>query len=696
MEVHSRLIFASVVAILAISCGEVDTRGRVLLGQEQTGTLDAGQGSGEFWFDAEEEGSYILLLDSPSLNDLTLAVYSDYGRTDLVASCEAFSGSQMCVVTLPAGRYFLRVSSVTAGFFGGGSGVPFAFEIVAGRNEGAADAPVSVDAAGGSVTHTVAPFGASYYVYELTAPGGLEVAISPHPYGFYPSVNVRLYPNADFTALPITGTCTSTGCRFFGVPSGPIGIRVDEEIGEAAVFEIAIASTLSEGAPSEPIALTLGTNYQNASVDGDLDAYSYYSVTTGGAAGSVLFVASGTTQGAVLSVTIYSSYPDVVVGSCSSASGQCAVGNLEANTTYLVAIQTGTAESAYTLTASTGVAEGSLLSPIALSLGVAHPGQIDLTSSSYYSFTPDQSTFYTIDDGLTSVDVIVRDPAGTIVTAYPELALDAGITYSIEVALDVSDTTYTLTVNKDPYGEGTESDPVALTAGVLHASTLRNAGNWPYYGRSYYEFTTDADGGDYGLFIRSDLAFNLSTTGIPSGTCTGYSSALQTCTFTSLTANTTFAFEVDVVTQGDPRAIEFLVLDLDATEPCEPGNLACEDFTADPGFFNPNATNTKWTWVSGEYEANTTTPSCFETTSPAGTMLMAFTGRVTSTNTGDAINFTLDPGSPGTLAYTYDAAESGGVDRRRFFALSGIHTVRVCFSGTGIPKSAFLDNLAFR
>jgi len=703
MRPYSRLLVV-LISLLVASCGGLDTSGRVELGEEQLGTLDGRHTAGDYWFDAEYDGNYVVLAQSSGFADLTLSIYSDYQRTRLVQDCDVLS-YEMCVVTLTRGRYFVRVHSLTASVFSGTFGItlPYQFTIVAGENEGTADAPIELDP--DAPTHTVAPSGASYYLYDVPSAGGLDFAVRPTAAGLTPQVNARLYAGADFTSVPITGTCTSTGCRFFGVPSGPIGIRVDEEGALPAVFELAITSTLSEGAPTEPVPLTLGANYQDASVDSDSGAYSYYSVTTGSAAGSLVFAAAGTTQSAGLSVKIYETYPDVVAGTCSAEYGTttCAIGNLEANTSYIVAVRTGTNESGYTLTASTGLAEGSTRSPVVLALGVADPGQIDRSTSSYYSFTPDQSTYYVIDNGATNVDVFVRDPSGTTLSSSGEYGLDLGKTYSIEIRRDtyasVPDTTYTLTVTKNPYGDGTLTAPYALTAGTVRSSTLRNTNVAPHYGDSYYSFTTDQDGDAYGFYVRADRTFYLGMSAIPGVTCTGYGTMLQTCTVAGLSANTTFTFDVSASSGGDPRTVDILLLDLDGTEPCEPGNLSCETFASAPAYGNPGAGNTAWSWdpTALEYDASDMLSSCFTTTSPANSILMAFTVGITSTNTSSNDSIRVYLGASLSPAFTMYATSTTRTDRRRFLAVAGNEAVKVCFETySAATRSASIDNLAFR
>jgi hypothetical protein len=159
----------------------------------------------------------------------------------------------------------------------------------------------------------------------------------------------------------------------------------------------------SDGTAAAPVELTVGTAKSGAI---GRAGYSYYKFTTAstGAGSYELGIASlviSDSYSSSSSVTTYL-YSDsgfsTLIDWGSSCLASCTeyfdYRALDASTTYYLRIY-GYGNVTYSLTVSQGGSEGSTNNPVALTLGTAHPGSVEGTSSygkSYYTFTTSAAT----------------------------------------------------------------------------------------------------------------------------------------------------------------------------------------------------------------------------------------------------------------------------------------------------------------
>jgi len=168
----------------------------------------------------------------------------------------------------------------------------------------------------------------------------------------------------------------------------------------------------TEGSPTSPVALTIGTAHSGKVAKWD---YSYYSFTTSS-------TGAGTYELAVTSLAISDSWSSsksigieayTVQGSPNTSSvdtmesliadGTAYFGykNANASTTYYIRIY-GYGKGTYTLTLSKGGSEGSVDKPVELTLGTAHAGTVEgyesyyLHGNSFYKFTTSGADNYTL------------------------------------------------------------------------------------------------------------------------------------------------------------------------------------------------------------------------------------------------------------------------------------------------------------
>ena len=162
-------------------------------------------------------------------------------------------------------------------------------------------------------------------------------------------------------------------------------------------------SRTGDGSASAPVELTVGTAKSGAT---GRYGYSYYKFTTPSTgAGSYeleiasLVITNSYSSSSSVIIYIYSDsgystvldYGDSCLASCTQYFSYKA---LDASTTYYLRIS-GWGDVTYSLTVSEGGSEGSTNNPVELTLGTAHSGSVEGTSSygkSYYKFTTSAAT----------------------------------------------------------------------------------------------------------------------------------------------------------------------------------------------------------------------------------------------------------------------------------------------------------------
>ena len=157
----------------------------------------------------------------------------------------------------------------------------------------------------------------------------------------------------------------------------------------------------SDGSASAPVDLTVGTAKEGSVAK---SGYSYYKFTPGSTApGSYklaiasLSITDSASDNSSVTTYLYSDSGYSSELDNESCQASCTLNfnyaGLDNGSTYYLKIY-GYGEGTYSLTVSQGGSEGSVNNPVALTLGTAHSGKVEGTSTygkSYYKFTTDDS-----------------------------------------------------------------------------------------------------------------------------------------------------------------------------------------------------------------------------------------------------------------------------------------------------------------
>jgi hypothetical protein len=236
--------------------------------------------------------------------------------------------------------------------------------------------------------------------------------------------------------------------------------------------------------------------------------------------------------------------------------------------------------------------EGSLLSPMPLTLGVSHTITVGPYNrqdcASYYCFTTTDSGYYcfypsSMTDSTTYSAYIYSDSGFSAQLTSASLcngtgaisrSLSAATTYYLKVVNNNSSysTSFagavvlasSLTCHNEGISASGTISPVALTLGTGYLGTV---GTHAYDDSSYYSFTTDGLGGaclsvtgssstDESLYfyVKSDTDFS---TNAMSNSLTVYKGSTATCCFTSLSPNTKYYLKVTDYTKNASDAYSF-------------------------------------------------------------------------------------------------------------------------------------------
>ena len=159
----------------------------------------------------------------------------------------------------------------------------------------------------------------------------------------------------------------------------------------------AATSGTSDGTAAAPVELTVGTA-KTGSVAWANDSFYKFTTASTGAGSYELGIGSFSSSTSVSTYLYSDSGYSTLVDWGSSCLAACTeyfdYEALDASTTYYLRI-VGWGDVTYTLTLSQGGSEGSKNNPVALTLGTAHPGSVEGTSSygkSYYTFTTSAAT----------------------------------------------------------------------------------------------------------------------------------------------------------------------------------------------------------------------------------------------------------------------------------------------------------------
>ncbi len=165
--------------------------------------------------------------------------------------------------------------------------------------------------------------------------------------------------------------------------------------------ESTTSSGSSDGTASAPVELTVGTEKTGSVTFANDSFYKFTTASTGAGSyelGIGSFSSSTSVSTYLYSDSGYSTMIDWGNGCLASCIEYFYYMAFDASTTYYLRIY-GYGAVTYSLTVSQGGSEGSKNNPVALTLGTAHPGSVEGTSSygkSYYKFTTSSADNYTL------------------------------------------------------------------------------------------------------------------------------------------------------------------------------------------------------------------------------------------------------------------------------------------------------------
>lgn len=319
-------------------------------------------------------------------------------------------------------------------------------------------------------------------------------------------------------------------------------------------------STADEGTPQNPVPIAIGSVRPST-----VEIYdSYYT-----------FVApvTGTYKITLESPTVdvaWELYPDTsyssnnMLGSCDSAwtaaTESCTVNLLAGTAYYLQVSNWDWSSGAFGLNVTLLGDEGSTTSPVTLEVDIAHDGSVAMSGASYYQFTTNAASAYSVaisnpTTGSTTVKIFATpfdtNPLQTCSTWDRPVCtvngLPAATPYFVQVVGNGTTAVgYTITVTQG-VSQGSMAHPVVLTVDAASA----HAGAVDGSSASYYAFTT-ASSGEYLLNMSAPYgvsAMVYSNTDFTNGYVS--SCALAQCRLNGLNAYTPYYIEVGNTTTSD-------------------------------------------------------------------------------------------------------------------------------------------------
>lgn len=294
-------------------------------------------------------------------------------------------------------------------------------------------------------------------------------------------------------------------------------LKMQEASGSNINFSIRIRRILdSEGSLDAPVVLTVGQTYQGTlgAKNYSSAVVSYYKFTTNSSDSIYTIDLSGATTD--VKWQLYSGSWNTAVRDCDNiwAEGDesCVTATLTGSAEYLMKVETQGPESTYvniTVTeggtdTTTTVDEGSVASPVALTLEQSHNGSISPSGTSYYQFTTgDVAAHYLIkvEHRSTGLDLNLYSDNGFTnrvdnhveyfsfnATSWYTIALDPNSTFYLEVIDNVYGAMgdeYKITIYpdlvRDADSEGTKVTPIELTVDVPYTTGTVGSSSTSYY-----------------------------------------------------------------------------------------------------------------------------------------------------------------------------------------------------------------------
>lgn len=389
----------------------------------------------------------------------------------------------------------------------------------AADSEGSVSSPIAVaidsprpNSKVAAATGLTAP---SYYKFTTGSAGTYVIGLTnTHQY-----VSWDLYSDPSFS----TQIMDCDNNFFSGDEVGLVGLqagttyylKVSNFVGFSAdSYTLTVNRLQSEGTTVTPVDLTVAVSH-SGSIAANGKSYYRFKTTKAGAFTLSYTNVKNEFSGSI-GIKVYQSadFTGLLASSNPLYIMNCTANGLQPDTYYYVEVsQGGNSGILYDLRVSEGISEGSITSPVVLSVGTARNGGVDDSGSSYYSFTTTTAGAYILTVApAAAVEVSVyssSDFSTGFVKKYTVSSsqaatisgLDAAKRYYIKVVNQTSsDVTYTITVSSG-VTEGSVVNPVPLAVGLSHSATVDPSGT------AYYYFKTSTSG-TYTVNLSSSQTMN--------------------------------------------------------------------------------------------------------------------------------------------------------------------------------------------
>lgn len=349
------------------------------------------------------------------------------------------------------------------------------------------------------------------------------------------------------------------------ITQGPEGTFVTIDITEGGVVA---APFTSEGTVATPVVLTVDQAHEGTVAP---DGTSYYQFTTGDVTASYnvkIERRSGNLEARIFTDALFTNSVDSYYsGGISFYDINWYTIILDPNSTYYLSLRDYSALgdeykiTVYVDALSNPESEGTEITPVVLTFDSVHNGTVGASVASRYQFTVNEPKPFSI-----SVTKGTTDLSWRLVNDWSDIyslsfcnnvygqgdeicdvgTMDSGTTLYLSVnnSDNVATTFDLLITHLEGEGEGTYSDPVAITVGSPYLSSASANGS------SFYEFTTGAEAMSYKIGVSgatSNMEWALRETGTINDlqTCDNFTTtADEFCNTVVLPADTTYRLEV--------------------------------------------------------------------------------------------------------------------------------------------------------
>ena len=565
---------------------------------------------------------------------LMWTLYTDASYTSSIDSCYQSSDTSDCdSPTLdPNTTYYLSLTDMT----GADNSFNISIETIL-LSEGTFDTPVQLTVD----TPHVGTIGQklytssvkSYYTFTTGAVGtNYTIALS----GATTDIKWELYPNTmgegiedcdniwdvgDESCMTKNALLANTSYNLLVITQGPqstfVTINITEGGNPAAPFS-------SEGTIATPVALTVDQPHDGSVAP---DGTSYYKFTTGNETARYKVVVERTSTN--LEATLFTD--DVFLNSVDSYYNWVInffdinwyTITLDPNSTFYLSLREYSGHgdevkiTVYLDALRDADSEGTTITPIPLAFGSTHSGTVGAFTSSLYQLTVNEPKPFNISVSNATTDLswaLVSNWGDTSTVAYCNNIygtgdetcnagpVDSGTTLYLSVSNynETLATTYDLSITYiEGEGEGTQTDPVAITTGSPYLSSASANGS------SYYTFTTGAEAMSYSISVTaatSDMKWSVRQDGAFNDlqSCDKFTSTAddEICNTVVLPANTTYRLQVterDGVRTDHTVSVESIAITNLSIDTPLPGNLV--DGYANIAYlkFTTDAVNTDYT-----------------------------------------------------------------------------------------------------